>query len=512
MSAPSSPILQPSAETAPPLSRNDSSRAGKGAPTRLHGRALILARIIWASVTAITLTTYLATIVVRFQAFDRMVQSGLPDGWTDASFRAALAQIGMSPTGWIAYNLLFGYTMILGSVALGLLIFSRRSDEWFALYVSIVLITLPASRLQFANLTETFPSWSVPVELVTSIGTMVFEPFFFLFPDGSFVPRWGRWLSATWIVTIILSAAFPQSALDVTALPAPLWILMQLAFIGSGIYAQIYRYRRVSGDEQRQQTKWVVFGVVIMALIISVFAILPTLFPAFKQPGAAGFAYVLITPPTLIAFILLPLTIAIAILRYRLWDIDLIINRSLVYIPLTAILAGIFAAAITLCQKAFVAFTGQTSDLAAVLSTLLVVAAFTPIKERLQNAVDRRFKDADPTKRLKAFDQQVQTRMAPVEAKHITRRLLDEAIASFGASGGAAFLGSDSQPLYVSGQWNGEAKVSAVLESQERGNKVGSVALGARRNKVEYTAQDRAALEQAARVVAHAIEEDGAIE
>ena len=90
---------------------------------------------------------------------------------------------------------------------------------------------------------------------------------------------------------------------------------------------------------------------------------------------------------------LIPISLMIAILRYRLWGIDLLINRTLVYVPLTAILAGIFAACISLSQKLSAALTGQQSDAATVLTTLIVVAAFDPLKHGLQQLVDKRFKE-----------------------------------------------------------------------------------------------------------------------
>jgi hypothetical protein len=130
-----------------------------------------------------------------------------------------------------------------------------------------------------------------------------------------------------------------------------------------------------------------------------------------------------------LAMLVLPLAFTFSILGYRLYDIDIILNRTLVYVPLTAILAGLYSASITLSQKLFIAATGQESDAAIVLTTLVLASTFTPIKNALQSIVDARFKEApDPSKKMKALVEEVRSRIFLVDPKEITRRLLEEAI------------------------------------------------------------------------------------
>jgi len=107
---------------------------------------------------------------------------------------------------------------------------------------------------------------------------------------------------------------------------------------------------------------------------------------------------------------IIPVTQSISILRHRLYDIDLIINRALVYGALTAILAGLYSGSISLFQKVFIALTGEKSDAAIVVTTLILASTFTPIKTRLQAVVDRRFRDThDPLRRLTDFSERVET-------------------------------------------------------------------------------------------------------
>jgi hypothetical protein len=144
-----------------------------------------------------------------------------------------------------------------------------------------------------------------------------------------------------------------------------------------------------------------------------------------------------------------------------------------------------------------------------VLGTLIVVTALTPVKDRLQVLVDQRFKEgADPARRLRAFGEQVRSRVTAVEARQVMRRLLEEAVAAFGATSGAVYWLDDGKlDLRVTvGEWRGDAAVSVDLATRQ--NKFGEIRLGPRRNGAAYTAKDRAALDDAARVVAQAIEQD----
>src|SRR4030065_893294 len=122
------------------------------------------------------------------------------------------------------------------------------------------------------------------------------------------------------------------------------------------------------------------------------------IYPSLDAPAHPGPFYELVRRPLpYLAALLAPVALGIAILRYRLWDIDLIINRTLVYVPLTALVAGLYAASLTLSQRAFIAMTGQPSDLSLAPAVLVLASTFTPIKQRLQDVVERRFRaQAEP--------------------------------------------------------------------------------------------------------------------
>lgn len=277
-------------------------------------------------------------------------------------------------------------------------------------------------------------------------------------------------------------------------LPPVIFPIILASLIGillPALASLVIRFRRARGDE-RQQLKWFTYAASIAVSTIPLSIVFGDWAETFSN----------------IVFLALPLAIGVAILKYRLYDIDLLVNRTLVYLPLTGVLAGIFAATITISQKLFLAITGQTSEAATVVTTLVVVAAFTPIKDRLQTVVDKRFKEApDPAKKLKVLEDQIRSRMFTLEPKQAVRRLLEQAVWAFEAKGGAAdFYPPASKPKFTFGEWTGDAKLSAVLESN--GTRFGSISLGVRRNGTDYSATDRQVLCHISSIVASAIEQD----
>jgi hypothetical protein len=152
---------------------------------------------------------------------------------------------------------------------------------------------------------------------------------------------------------------------------------------------QVYRYRRVSGPVERQQSKWVLAGLLSPVLLISFY------FAVVSASSTDAQAQAVLQPLLVVQTVLalaLPLAIAFSILRYRLWDIDLLFNRALVYGTLTLLLALGYFGAVIILQGVFQAIAGQArSELVTVLSTLLIAAIAAPLRRRLQSVIDRRF-------------------------------------------------------------------------------------------------------------------------
>jgi hypothetical protein len=230
--------------------------------------------------------------------------------------------------------------------------------------------------------------------IFTGVAQVLAGWFFLIFPSGRFVPRWSRWC--------VLAAAAGIAAVTASAIarvqPAPNAaqpISTALILLGAG--AQVYRYRRVSTPTERQQTKWVVFGLAAAMAGIIVFVLVGLAAPAVKSQvdnNLVGGVFILILA-------IIPVFIGIAVLRAHLWDIGLVISRTLTYAVVTALLAGVYAGLVLLATRVLPFHTA----VAVALSTLAAAAAFHPVRLRVQRVVDRRFNRAryDADQAIAAF-------------------------------------------------------------------------------------------------------------
>jgi hypothetical protein len=244
-----------------------------------------------------------------------------------------------------------------------------------------------------------YPWWpSLAVDVIQPLFfTMPTIALFVLFPDGRFVPSWTRWL-------LIFSIPVTLAVLYVP--PSYLWALEGTIVVGA-MYAQIYRYRYVSAPTERQQTKWVVFGILLWLLLLTLLSV-PYIIELNLPPGSPLPWWTLVgSTGWSLTLTIVPLALSIAVLRYRLYEIDLLINRTLVYGSLTATLALVYFGGVTATQALFRALTGQEkqTQLAIVVSTLVIAALFSPLRRRVQGFVDRRFyrRKYDARKTLEAF-------------------------------------------------------------------------------------------------------------
>ena len=155
---------------------------------------------------------------------------------------------------------------------------------------------------------------------------------------------------------------------------------------------------RHAGEQERQQIKWPVY-----AIVLAIGGAVLT-FPVSEAIGSASLKWIGFVS-LVVGVIAIPISMGIAIMRYRLYEIDVLINRTLVYGSLTATLVALYFGGIVLLQRGFVVFTGERSTLAVVVSTLAIAALFNPLRRRLQALVDRRFyrRKYDAAKALSAF-------------------------------------------------------------------------------------------------------------
>ncbi len=242
---------------------------------------------------------------------------------------------------------------------------------------------------------------------------------FLLFPTGRLLSA--RWRVLVWVVVgvaAVHAAAvalapgtlvdFPienpvgiesAGALRVLAEASILMLVIPLMLFS--VASLFLRLRRSSGAE-RQQLKWFAYAAALLASDLVVSSVLFALFEGTIAGEVSDVVFFVIFPATLSG---IPVAIGVAILKYRLYDIDFLINRTLVYGALTATLTLVYFGGVTLLQGVLRVLTGQGSTLAVVASTLVIAALFNPLRHRVQGFVDRRFyrRKYDAAKTLEAF-------------------------------------------------------------------------------------------------------------
>jgi hypothetical protein len=344
--------------------------------TRLHGRWLVLARITWVVVVMSALIVMLSGSIEP-QAFCGKIPCSV---------------LGYYDAGNLVYGLMLSVLPAVIWIVFGGILFLRKSDDWIVWLFSLTLIILGVCTLT-DNLIFDINEQSINGPLVWQ-----FAPLFLyllktefdllslaLFPNGRFVPGWTRWVLFIFPVYTIVYLVLPVMHLPGwTIFNNPVNAILWWGCEGSLIVMQLYRYARRSGPVERQQTKWILFSLVVLLIV----DVLNTYIPTFLlKPGL----YAVSTGISNYIILVLPISLTIALLRYRLWEIDTIINRTLVYGLLTALLALTYIGLVIGLQFLLSSFTKSPSGVAIVGSTLAIAALFQPLRKGLQTFIDRRF-------------------------------------------------------------------------------------------------------------------------
>ncbi|MGZ3622623.1 MAG: hypothetical protein ACXWPG_05985 [Ktedonobacteraceae bacterium] len=361
--------------------------------TRLQGPWLALLRLAWTVLSVLALLLFFVSLPVYF-----------------ASQQKSYA------VGYAVFLLALGIFVALVWFIVAVLIFWRKSDDWMALLVSFMLVLQGAGTTIYPF--DVIPSfWQVPALVMNLLAFDLLFLVFCLFPSGRFVPRWIPWFGL-----LLLGWEVLGFLLIVPRSYDLLFNLVAYIFLGGFVVAQLYRYHSVSSRTERQQTKWIVFGVTVTYLIEFVYVLCTGLFPSFFSPGSLP--GMIFSPISNVVPILIPLSFGFAILHSRLWDIDIIINRTLVYGALTSTLALIYVSLVIGVQSLAHKLTGQVLDspLVIVGSTLLIAALFQPLRHRIQNTIDRRFyrRKYDAVRSLEAFSADLRNE---VDLNTLTERL-----------------------------------------------------------------------------------------
>ena len=394
-----------------PLAQYEASR-------QLHGRWLILARAVWIAVVALSVGLFFASIPSYYAYFLHLLQCAGAACFSTTGVQLSpdyarqIRALGLSLESFTILSILPYTILACGYFAVGGVLFWRtwgRSNDFMALFASFTLVTFVVT---FTGTIESLPAaWWLPVHSVTFIGDICIALFFYLFPDGRFVPRWTRWLLVGAIVYWGVNGFFPSSPFNPFVRFNILNIATFIGFVCSMLAAQIYRYRRVSTPLQRQQTKWVVFGT---SIAVGGFLILQILFAYVYVPrfSESPLPDLVVLTSVVLLMLLVPLSMGFAVLRSRLWDIDIIINRTLVYGALTWCVIALY---ILVVGTLGAIFQARGNVVISLLATGLVAILFQPLRGWLQRGVNRLVygERYDPYTVLSRLGQRLETTLAP---------------------------------------------------------------------------------------------------
>jgi len=381
------------------------------ANTRLSGTRLIIARTVWLALVIPSMGLFVASLPVYYAQIKRACVDPVTcnlNGALTAKGLHDLSTLGLSVSAYAALLTIFFTIIVAIWSGIGFLIFWRRSDEWFALFLAFFLVIFNISYQGFpiSALALAYPALDVPIRFLSALGLASIVMFLVLFPNGRLVPRWMGLFLLFGLIGAVSSVLPSTSRFNSDNLLWLLGLVNQVVFVAI-IFSQIYRYRRVSTRVERQQTRWVVLGII--TVVTGIFVVLPIFdffFPMFNQintPSSLIFGFA----PYPLLLLSIPVTVGIAVLRYRLYDIDVLINRTLVYGTLTVLLALVYFGLVIGLGSLMRLFTGQLSQSPVIIvaSTLVIAALFQPLRRRLQSIIDRRFyrRKYDAARILAAF-------------------------------------------------------------------------------------------------------------
>jgi hypothetical protein len=386
--------------------------------TRLRGRALLAARALSFTVVGLTLVAYLVALPGLVSYISTPCANTISSCEIAAQQVAPLARIGLTPHTLAVAAAALSAMAILLVYGVATLLLWRRSNDWVALLAAITLVLMPAVFTPtLKGLPRGFEWLADPYSMAALITLYLLMG---LFPSGRFVPRW------LWAL-ILLQEVIIFSPLG-HLLPDAFTLIMILVVYGAIIGGQIYRYRRLSTPVQRQQTKWVVSGIILTLIVNQLFWQPVAWIPALQRPDSL---YVLLAAPdSFLMMCILAGSFGIAILRYRLYDIDVLINRTLVYGSLTLLLLVVYVIGVVSLQAGFRLIAGQSSDLAIAIATLASVALFQPLRRQIQGFIDRRFyrRKYDATRALAAFSGRMRDEVELEQLSHDLLAVVQETV------------------------------------------------------------------------------------
>ena len=313
----------------------------------------------------------------------------------DAETLSALQSLGMSVSFYATYQTALAILLLIGCCIAGFIIFWFKSNEWVALLVAFTLIGTGANAFSPLYLAKQTIGSDLPVHFMMAMVLVSQTLTCYVIPDGKIPQRWMKyaaWFWFLWLMVSVFWESFPVNLFNWGGNGFTIYLFAELAALLSGIYALIYRYYHSRNPIKREQLKWVAFSIAL-AVIVGLGCNIFLVFFDRTNPSAGLSLIVDMLTQTLsvLAQLSVPAAMVFSILRYRLYDIELVINRSLIYGALAVFLAAVFGIILFSLQALFQAITAsdRPPTLAIVGATVVVSSLFNPTLKGLRNFVNR---------------------------------------------------------------------------------------------------------------------------
>ena len=371
-------------------------------------------RVMWTILCVVTIMMFLSAIWGNYVHFGdpRLCTKGSPEEQTECLANdKVLHQVGLSIEVYGIYSAVGVIVEALPMILVGILIFSRKSREPFGFLFSLTVVVSGTVSFDtqipnfFKQVWSNYPLIGAVGDFMGFLGGILLIAWL-CFPDGHFVPRWTRWIA----IILVGYQCFLFFFLHTTLFTPEqqrlwVWTVIDYLFALSFAYSLIYRYQHTSEAAQRQQIKWVVAsGVLYVLTMLLDPRPFVGMFGVIRNLVWLPFAY--LSGP------LIAVSIAFSILRYRLWDIDLIINRALVYSALTASVVGVYIFVVGVLGTVM---QSSANRMVSIIATGLIAVLAQPLRDRLQRGVNRMMygERDDPVTVLSHLGQQLETTLAP---------------------------------------------------------------------------------------------------
>jgi signal transduction histidine kinase len=479
-----------------------SSSSQKQMTTSIPARWLLMARVIWVGAILLLIGFAIVSLPDAFRTLSTPC-TGLACTQKYQQLSALEAQkmtaLGLTLDTYAKYGIALDIACVLVWVSIAVLLFWRKSDDWVALLVASMLAVVGITYLT-DNVLYSVSPWSAPENALYQIKSLALLLALALFPNGRPVPRWSIGIALLYPAYEVIYLVFlrqlhlPDWSLNRNPINALTWWGCSLILVA----AQIYRYVRVSTPTERLQTKWVAYGF----FIVMVGSFLGTAAENLTPIRQSGPVYLLLNLIILLE-LLIPLSFAVAILRWHLWDIDILINRTLVYGALTASVIALYVLVVGYLGAVF-----RTSGnlLISLIAAGLVAVLFQPERQWLQRGVNRLMygQRDEPYAVVARLGRRLEGTLAPEAVLPAVVETVAQAL-KLPYAALALKAGDGFQTVAVYGS---PVEVPLTLPLTYQAELVGELVLGPRQRGETFTPADRRLLEDLARqvgIAAHAV-------